>query len=166
VTAAEKDEADKKSRDTEYTTVKGRVVYGGGGITPDLEFSPDFLTNFGVELRRKNAFFNFAVDYMVKHNHQVQPDFTVNNETLEQFLDYVKKQDIKFTPVDVDSTSLYIKTALTSEIIGKQYGEQAAYKITLKLDAQFQKAAELFDKFKTLDQMFAYAQQQTKKGDK
>ncbi len=166
VSAAEKEAMDKKAHDQEYTTVKGRIVYGGGGITPDIVYSPDFLTNFGVELRRKNTFFNFAVDYMVKNNHNVKPDYTVNNETFEQFLDYAKKQDIKFTPADIDSTSSYIKTALASEIVGKQYGEQAAYKITLKMDAQFQKSAELFDKYKTLDQMFIYAKQQDKKGEK
>lgn len=166
VTAAEKEEMDKKAHDTEYTTVKGRIVYGGGGITPDIEFSPDLLTNFGVELRRKNTFFNFAVDYMVKHNHQVRQDFTVDSETFDQFLDYIKKQEIKFSDADVDSTSSYIKTSLASEIVGKQYGDQEAYKITLGMDAQFQKTVELFDKFKTLDQMFAYAKQQSKKGAK
>ena len=166
VTLAEKAEMEKQALETKYTTVKGRTVYGGGGITPDIEFAPDFLTLFGVELRRKNAFFNFAVDYMVKHNHQVNKDYAVSNETMEQFLDFAKKQDIKFTPADVDSTASYIKTSLASEIIGKQYGEQEAYKITLKLDAQFQQAVELFNKFKTLDQMFAYAEQKGKKGAK
>ncbi len=165
VTEAEKEASDKKAHDQVYYTVNGRKVFGGGGITPDIEFAPDFLTNLGVELRRKNTFFNFAVDYMVKNKNNVQPDFKINNETFEQFLDYAKKQDIKFTQAEIDSTALYIRTALTSEIVGKEYGEQAAYKITLNLDAQFQKASELFDKFKTLDQMFAYAESLNKEGD-
>lgn len=166
VTDAEKQEIDKKAKDTIYYTVKGREVYGGGGIAPDLVLEPDLMTNFGMELRRKNAFFNFAVDYMVTHNHSVDPDFSIDTDTFNQFIDYARKQDIKFTQADVDSTASFIRTSLTSEIIGKQYGEQAAYKITLKLDAQFQKALELFDKHKTLDQMFSYAAQQNKKGNK
>jgi carboxyl-terminal processing protease len=166
VSEAEKTEMDKKSKDKPYYTVKGREVYGGGGITPDLEFSPEFLTNFGVELRRKNTFFNFAVDYMVKNNHNVKPDFKVDNNTLDQFLDFVKKQDIKYTKTDVDSAEGYIKTALASEIIGKQYGDQAAYKITLNIDSQFQKAMDLFNRFTTMEQMFAYVtSQKGKKGD-
>lgn len=161
----EKTEIDKKAKDKIYYTVKGREVYGGGGITPDIEFSPDFLTNFGVELRRKNTFFNYAVDYMVKHDHKVSPDFQVDNATVNDFLDYVKKQDIKFTQAEADSAMSYIKTTLTGEIIGKQYGDQAAYKVTLSLDAQFQKAIDLFDKFTTMEQMFAHAAQ-LKKGNK
>jgi len=163
VTEAEKQASDKKARDQIYYTVKGREVYGGGGITPDIEISPDLLTNFGVELRRKNTFFNFAVDYMVKHDHHVDPDFQVNDALLKQFLDFAGQQEIKFNQADADSASTYIKTALASEIIGKQYGDQAAYKITLQMDAQFQQAAALFDKFTTMDQMFSHAAQQKKK---
>jgi carboxyl-terminal processing protease len=166
VTEAERAAEDKKAKDKIYYTVKGREVFGGGGITPDIEYTPDLLTNFGIELRRKNAIFNYAVDYMVKHNHSVSPEFRVNDEILEDFLSYAAKQDIKYSQADLDSTSSYIRTALTSEIIGKQYGEQAAYKITLNLDAQFQKTVELFDKFKTMDQMFAYAEQMKQKEDK
>ncbi|MFB3844957.1 MAG: S41 family peptidase [Candidatus Cloacimonadaceae bacterium] len=163
VTEAEKQELDKKAHDTIYYTVKGREVYGGGGITPDLQFEPDLLTNFGVELRRKNTFFNFAVDYMVKHNHSVPENYRVDDATFNQFLDYARQQDIKFTQADVDSIATFIRTSLAGEIIGKKYGDQAAYKVTLQLDTQLQKAAELFDNYKTLDQMFAYAAQQNKK---
>jgi len=166
VTEEEKKESDKKAKNKIYYTVNGREVYGGGGITPDLEFTPDLLTNFGVELRRKNTFFNFAVEYMVEHNHQVDSQFVVSNDLMEQFLDFVKKQDIKFTQVDADSAAAYIKTALTSEIIGKQFGDQAAYKITLQLDSQFQQAVALFDKYRTMEQMFTYANQLNKKGKK
>jgi carboxyl-terminal processing protease len=166
VTLAQKDSMEKAALSVKYKTVKGRTVYGGGGITPDLEFNSDLLTMFGVELRRKNTFFNFAVDYMVKHDHKVSPEFTVNKEVLDQFLEYAKKQDIKFTPADVDSTTSYIKTALQSEIIGKEYGDQEAYKITLGLDSQFQQAKDLFNKFKTMDQMFNYAEEKGKKGAK
>jgi carboxyl-terminal processing protease len=166
VTDAERAAEDKKAKDKIYYTVKGRIVYGGGGITPDIEFSPDLLTNLGMELRRKNTIFNYAVDYMVKHDHKVSQDFRVTDDILKDFLDFAGKQDIKYTQADLDSTSSFIKTALTSEIIGKQYGEQAAYKITLSLDAQFQKTVELFNRFKTMDQMFAYADQLKQKGDK
>lgn len=163
VSEEEKLASDKKARDRIYYTVNGREVFGGGGITPDIEIAPDLLTNFGVELRRKNTFFNFAVDYMVEHNHHVEPDFRVDDALMQQFLDFVRKQDIKFNQADVDSATTYIKTALASDIIGKQYGDQAAYKVTLHMDAQFQQAVALFDKYNTLEQMFAHASQLVKK---
>jgi carboxyl-terminal processing protease len=166
VTEDEKKEAEKIAHDTVYQTTKGRTVYGGGGITPDIEVTPDLLSNLGVELRRKNIMFNFAVDYMIKHNHNVSKSFTASDELVSQLLDYAKKQDVKFTQADIDSTTAYIKNALTSEIISKQYGEQEGYKISIRQDTQLQKAIELFDKFKTLDAMFAHAATQEKKGAK
>ncbi len=164
VTESEKEDMEKKIHDRVYYTEKNREVYGGGGITPDLLFEPDLLTNFGMELRRKNTFFNFAVDYMVRHDHNVAPDFRVTPPVFEQFLDYAREQDISFTQAEVDSAASYIGIALASEIVGKQYGDQAAYKLTLTLDAQFQQANALFDKYRTMDQMFAYAAQLNKKG--
>lgn len=166
ISEEERTASDKKARDQIYYTVNGREVFGGGGITPDIDITPDLLTSFGVELRRKNTFFNFAVDYMVEHDHHVEPDFQVSDGLMAQFLDFARQQDIKYTQADVDSVATYIKTALASEIIGKQYGDQAAYKITLNLDAQFKQAVALFDKYNTLDQMFAHADQLKKKGEK
>jgi carboxyl-terminal processing protease len=138
------------------------VVYGGGGITPDIEISSDLLTVMGVELRRKNVFFNFAVDFMIKHDRKVDKNFNVDNGIFEQFLDYAKKQDVKFTAADVDSTSSFIRNSLASEIVSKQHGELEGYKITIKMDSQLQKAVELFNKYKNLDDMFKYAATQAK----
>ncbi|MCK9434605.1 MAG: phage tail protein, partial [Candidatus Cloacimonetes bacterium] len=56
---------DEKNHDQVYHTENGREVYGGGGISPDIEVENDLLSRFGVELRRNNSFFNFAVDYLV-----------------------------------------------------------------------------------------------------
>lgn len=162
VTETEKQNAIKKAHDTIYHTTKGRVVYGGGGIAPDIDISSDLLTNMGVELRRKNVFFNFAVDYMIKHDRTVDKSFNVDNALFEQFLDYAKKQDVKFTSADVDSTASFIRNSLASEIVSKQHGELEGYKITIKMDSQLQKAVELFNKYKSLDDMFKYAATQTK----
>jgi carboxyl-terminal processing protease len=102
----------------------------------------------------------------VKNNHNVSRDFKVNDAVYNDFLSYVGKQEIKYTQADLDSTAGYIRTALASEIIGKQYGETAAYKITLGLDAQFQNAMDLFNKYTTMDEMFAHAARMKSEEDK
>ena len=56
VSEEEKKEDEAKSHEHIYYTVNGRKVYGGGGITPDIDIQSDLLSNFGIELRRKNAF--------------------------------------------------------------------------------------------------------------
>jgi len=140
-----------------YYTANNRKVYGGGGIQPDITVESDFLTLFGVELRRKNVFFNFAVDYLVQHNHQFNANTQIDSKIMNDFLAYVSKNDIKYTQADVDSARSFIQTSIKSELVRKVQGDEEAYKITIFQDKQLMEAISLFDRFKTLEQMFAYA---------
>ncbi|MCD8479273.1 MAG: hypothetical protein LRZ88_02935, partial [Candidatus Cloacimonetes bacterium] len=49
-----------------------------------------------------------------------------------------------------------------SELVRKVHGDLDAYKITVSQDKQLLKAVSLFDRFKTLDEMFIYADSQNK----
>ena len=149
-----------------YYTANNRKVYGGGGIQPDITVESDFLTLFGVELRRKNVFFNFAVDYLVQHNHQFDINTEIDNRIMNEFLAYVSKNDIKYSQADVDSANIFIRTSIKSELVRKVYGDEDAYKITIYQDKQLMEAISLFDRFKTLEQMFAYAASLNEKKEK
>ena len=54
-----------------FTTATGRIVYGGGGITPDVMIKPPQLSRTTQILEVRSAIFNYAVDYAAKH-----PDLT------------------------------------------------------------------------------------------
>jgi carboxyl-terminal processing protease len=150
---------DEENHSQVYFTEKGREVYGGGGITPDIEVGNDTLTRFGIDLRRKNVFFNYAVDYLVDHDHQLSPDPEITAEIMNDFLNYAREQDISYTAADLDSTRTFIETSIKSELVRKVYGDLEAYKISISQDNQLQKAVSLFDRFKTLDDMFLYAKE-------
>ncbi|MEN6445492.1 MAG: S41 family peptidase [Candidatus Cloacimonas sp.] len=145
------------NREQVYYTANNRKVYGGGGIQPDIVVENEFLTLLGVELRRKNVFFNFAVDYLVQHNHQFDENTVINDKIMNDFLAYVSKNDIKYTQADVDSADAFIRTSIKSELVRKVQGDSEAYKITISQDKQLREAIALFDRFKTLEQMFSYA---------
>src|SRR6185503_14127981 len=51
-------ELDKAPREVKHTDT-GRVVYGGGGITPDVEVKPEETSKFVLDLARNNVFFKF-----------------------------------------------------------------------------------------------------------
>lgn len=48
---------------TAYETRGGRQVFGGGGITPDIEVEVDPPPAYVGELRRQRVFFDFIIDY-------------------------------------------------------------------------------------------------------
>lgn len=157
VSTADLEQESELNRKQVYYTANNRKVYGGGGIQPDIVVESDFLTLFGVELRRKNVFFNFAVDYLVAHNHQFDEKAEISDKTMNDFLNYASKNGIKYTQADVDSADSFIRTTIKSELVRKVKGDAEAYKITISQDKQLMEAIALFDRFKTLDQMFSYA---------
>src|SRR5213082_1906740 len=55
----------------QFKTDTGRVVYGGGGITPDVFVKPAQLSRTTQILEVRSAIFNYGVDYVAKH-----PDVT------------------------------------------------------------------------------------------
>ncbi|HNT52757.1 MAG TPA: S41 family peptidase [Candidatus Syntrophosphaera sp.] len=159
VTESERQAEEELNLKQIYYTVNKREVYGGGGITPDIDSSSDLMTDFAMELRRANAFFNYAVDYMVEHDHTLNRDLRVDDTLLDNFLAYVRSQNIAYTPADLDSTDAYIRTTLKSELVRKVYGDQAAYQITIALDRQLREAMDLFDRFSSMNAMFEHVKE-------
>ncbi len=153
------EEAEEKSHENVYYTNLGRKVYGGGGITPDIEIEQSLLTDLGVDLRRKNIFFNYSVDYLIDHEESVLIDYQASQKDIDELLEYAKSEEIEFEQTEVDSILDWIGNELTSNIIGRKFGEVARYKIVLEEDAMLQKTIEIFDNYPTLEAMFEYAEE-------
>lgn len=77
-----------------FHTKGGRIVYGGGGITPDIVVEPDKLTALEFNLERLSMFFDFAIHYTTTHP-QIKPDFEVTDEMVAEFRNFLKEK--KFT---------------------------------------------------------------------
>jgi len=75
----------------EYHTVKGRVVYGGGGITPDI-FVPEDTTDYTSyykEAAMSGLIIQFAYDYSDDNRQKLSAQ-----ESLEQLQKYLKRQNL------------------------------------------------------------------------
>lgn len=77
-----------------YLTRKGRRVYGGGGITPDILSEPASPPTVVNELEKERAFFDFAVEYVGQDSSrskmEVAPE--VDADVLAAFDSYTKAQ--------------------------------------------------------------------------
>jgi carboxyl-terminal processing protease len=146
----------------EFHTADGRVVYGGGGITPDWTLAlPDFTT-FERDLELRSLFFNFAVHYAAQH--KVDETFTVGDPVIAEFRTYCAEN--KFEAADSAWTSPenvdYMKLAIKREVFRKMMGTKGAYLATLDKDEEVNKVLAMFRAAPTLDKMFAYVNEQTK----
>ncbi|MDD3501742.1 MAG: S41 family peptidase, partial [Candidatus Cloacimonetes bacterium] len=155
VTDDEKVKIEKDIHDHIYKTENGRTVYGGGGVTPDIEIEQDKLNDLEMEIRRLNLFFSYSVEYTTTHD--IDENFIADDSVIQDFMEFSKNKGLKYEQSAADSSYSYIKNSLTSSIIDKKFGEVAGYKAGLLIDKQLMEAISLFDKHETLDDMFEYA---------
>ncbi len=97
-----------------FYTNKGRVVYGGGGILPDVEIAQDpFLTPLEINLERKSMFFDFAVKFMVSHPN-VDRNMVIDDEIVKQFNSYLEGRDFSY------KTSLEVSLDKIRDMVKKE----------------------------------------------
>ncbi|HEU4520515.1 MAG TPA: S41 family peptidase [Thermoanaerobaculia bacterium] len=147
------------SQREQFKTDTGRVVYGGGGITPDVIIKQPELSRTTQVLEVRSAIFNYAVEYAAKH-----PDLTtelrITPAIVEDFVGYAAAKD--FAPIDEIRDALqkpedrrYIERALKAEIVAAKFGFDASYRYRLQGDAQVEKALELFPEAQKLASLAA-----------
>lgn len=109
-----------------YLTPAGKAVYGGGGITPDV-FIPYDTSGYTLLYRKiaySTIFSEFTLRYLDKNrnvlNKQSLNDFTksfeVDAKTYNDFMVYVKSQEISFTPAESEASKNRIKQRLKQEV--------------------------------------------------
>jgi carboxyl-terminal processing protease len=129
-----------------FTTATGRVVYGGGGITPDIFVKPAPLSRTTQVLEVRSALFNYGVDYVAKH-----PDVTeavaITPAVIEDFVHFATEKDI--APIADIRDALakpndlaFVQRALKAEIIAAKFGFDASYPYRLQGDNQIERAME------------------------
>lgn len=151
----------------QFHTDSGRVVYGGGGITPDVEIDQEFLSDFEVAVERDYALFAFAVDYANSHG-EIGEDFRVSDALFKEFKTYLRGReklpeylaDFKLTLSDslMDANADFLKWGVRRELVRRTRGAQAAYKVAIEKDTQLSDAVKLFRHGPGLPALFKYAE--------
>src|SRR5882672_1375874 len=133
-----------------FRTAAGRVFYGGGGITPDIEARP--LTATPARARIIEAVFYFTrtlaagklpglevyrVDKVDYARNPKATDYPINDRVLEAFRNYVRKdqaQHLQIAQLDADLD--FVKLRLRQEIITAAFGADAGQRVLLESDPQ------------------------------
>jgi carboxyl-terminal processing protease len=158
---AEKRPDDISEREVFYTA-GGRMVYGGGGITPDWILEVSEYTDLQRELELKGIFFSYAVHYTAYN--EADENFEVDDEVLADFTEFLKTKDItveedQWTEENID----YVKLSIKREVFRKLYGTKGAYIATLMKDEEIIKVLEMFRSSSNLKEMFVYVEEQNEK---
>ena len=78
-----------------YYTQRGRKVFGGGGIKPDIRVESEPFPPYVQELERRRLFFDFVIDYVSTDSSWAEehPGLTVSDEMVEGFMEFVRTKD-------------------------------------------------------------------------
>jgi len=149
-----------------FTTDSGRVVYGGGGVTPDIEIDQSYRTDFEVAVERDGALFSFAVDYVNSHP-DLAPTWKPDGAVLEEFGEHLAEREkiheflevfeLAMSDSLLDANTDFLEWGVRREVLRRTQGSSAAYQVAIEKDTQLHEALALFDQARSLGELFSRA---------
>ncbi|GHC42949.1 S41 family peptidase [Ulvibacter litoralis] len=115
-----------------YVTPMGKVVYGGGGIIPDVFVPKDTsVENETIQYVSRSGFMSYFIfEYLDKHRTELDTvpftefasDFVVDEQLVKDFLEYSRFTEAR---LDLKRYSEVLKKALKANIAQQLYGPNA-----------------------------------------
>ncbi len=152
---------EKDSTRPTFKTNKGRIVYGGGGITPDYIVKSDSLTEYTIKLLQKNLFYVFALSFIDENGNKIaanygknlkkfRDEFSLSESDIKKFVDFASNKDVKFSDSDFQKDKDYIVARLKAQIARNYWKNEGWYSVLIPVDKQVSKAINLFDEARAL----------------
>jgi carboxyl-terminal processing protease len=140
-----------------YKTPKGRTVYGGGGIMPDvfIPLEKDSALSYYNQCINKGLVYQFAFDYTdrnragmlrFKNPDQFDRGFLVTEPIYEEFVQYADKKGVKHTGKDLSKSDRYVKTMIKAYIGRNLLDNDGFFPVLNTIDPGFLKAIEMLQK--------------------
>ena len=129
---------------TEFTTKKGRKVYDGGGVAPDVKFESESLSSLSIALITKYLIFDFATKFSTENATIASPEeFEISDNTYTQFIAFVKENNFVYESQSEEELNDLIEHAKKDKYYGLAEKEFEALKA--KLAPNFDKDSEEFN---------------------
>ena len=144
-------------------TAAGRVFYGGGGITPDIDvkafaFSPlkNRIAEASFQFTRHLAaglvpgLESYKVERVQYGKNAKAADYPISDRVLEAFRNFLRTDSSQLTPAQLDEELDFVKLRLRDEIVTAAYSNDAGARVLLDSDPQVLRALEALPEAKRL----------------
>ncbi len=122
-------------------TDKGRKVFAGGGITPDMEFEEERGNDFQWILAQNYAIDTFAQDYSREHS-DLPAGWDASDEVIEEFRQFLIGEQIEFEPSDFEANVEFMRRFIKREVYNSAFDIEEGQRVYYELDPEVQKAVE------------------------
>lgn len=127
-----------------YYTPAGKVVYGGGGIMPDVfvPFDTSDITNYLMDIRNSGLLYTYSLQYadtkrreLSKYNNYKEIYIYLEKQNvLQKFIDHASRNNIPFKPKQFKISKMVIKVQLYSYIIRNIMDNEGYYPVIEQID--------------------------------
>jgi len=146
----------------------GRIVYGGGAITPDIIVRPDTLTT--AEQKVFNAFAPKTADvsvtlkdYSLELKKTVRPDFTVPPTWREELYRRLQAKGVTVDHAQYEQASSEIDRLLGNTVARLAFGDSTAKRRGVNDDTQLTHALQVLKQSASQKDLFMIAQREQQK---
>ncbi|TNF28303.1 MAG: S41 family peptidase [Bacteroidetes bacterium] len=138
-----------------FTNIKKRIVYGGGGILPDVFVAIDtsMSSNYFSDLIRAGVFNSYVLNYVDENRKslsQEYPDaekfiesYQVSKDLMDGLIAAGEKEEVKFDQEGFDVSKTAIELRLKALVARNLYDYSAFFKVINVLNPSYNKALEV-----------------------
>lgn len=140
-----------------YFTHQNRLVFGGGGIMPDIFVPLDTLvfSDLHSNLIRKGVFNQFSLQYVEKNRSRLDSqhetvehyatNFLVDESLMDKFWAFADKEGVEFDADEYNRSEDLIKGRIKSLIARNVWNTSAYYQVFNPIWPTYQKAIEMLE---------------------
>ena len=139
-----------------YTTPGGKVVYGGGGIMPDVFVPIDTVgvTSYLINVRNRGLIYRYALEFTEQNRKELEKttDFEEINSYLDRkkvfdkFIAFAAKNSVPQNKKEIAVSKEILQVQLYAYIIRNIFDNQGYYPAIEKIDSTLLKAIDIISK--------------------
>ena len=137
-----------------FKTPAGKIVFGGGGITPDVFVPLDTLghSHYLTEVAYSGLLNDFAFEYADKNRKKItayksvtryNKEYEISDAMLEEFVAYAEKNKVKRNEKQIKTSAFKIKNQLKALIARNIWNSEGYYPVLQNDDNVLKKALQL-----------------------
>jgi carboxyl-terminal processing protease len=145
-------------------TAAGRVFYGGGGITPDIDVKPLQITPLRGRIAEAAFYFtrelaagqipgleSYRIDKTDFDHNLRQNDYQMGEAVVKAFREFVQRDgNLGIQPAQIDEEMDFLKLRIREELVTAAYASDAGARVLLDSDPQVLRALEALPEAKRL----------------
>ena len=140
-----------------FTTPKGKTVYGGGGIMPDVFMPLDTtnVTKYYLEVSGRNILYRYTIDYADSHRAELgaakttadlRRMFDRDRGMFDRFVEYAASQGVKPVRRDIERSREIMEAQLKAFVArNSDLDNSAFYYFIYPIDNTLRRAVEILD---------------------